>query len=76
MIKQLYLFSTPHCHLCELAHSLAIKIPDTSVIVIDVADDDFLLVEYGVRIPVLQRPETKAELDWPFSEDEILDLLK
>ncbi len=76
MIRQLYLYSTSHCHLCDLAYLLAIKIPDISVNVIDVADDEFLLAEYGVRIPVLQRQDTKMELNWPFSEADIQELLK
>jgi hypothetical protein len=59
-----------------LAYLLAIKIPDISVNVIDVADDEFLLAEYGVRIPVLQRQDTKMELNWPFSEADIQELLK
>jgi hypothetical protein len=76
MIKQLYLFSTSDCHLCELAHSLAMNIPNIAVHVIDVADDEFLLAEYGTRIPVLQRQDTKMELNWPFSEAEIHEFLE
>ena len=76
MVKQLYLYSTSHCHLCELAYSLAMKIPDISVIVIDVADDELLFRKYGMRIPVLQRRDIKAELDWPFNEADIHQLLR
>lgn len=76
MIRQLYLYSTSHCHLCDLAYSLAIKIPDISVNVIDVAEDDLLLAEYSVRIPVLQRQDTKIELNWPFNEGDILEFLE
>ena len=76
MIKQLYLYSTLNCHLCELAYSLAMEIPDISVNVIEVADDEFLLAKYDVRIPVLQRQDTKMELNWPFSETDILELLE
>lgn len=76
MIKQLHLYSTLHCHLCDLAYSIAIKIPDISIIVIDVADDETLLAQYGVRIPVLQRQDTKTELNWPFSKADIEELLE
>ena len=76
MTMQLYLYSTSHCHLCELAYLLAMKIPDISVILIDVADDELLLREYGVRIPVLQRQDIKAELNWPFNEVDIHQLLR
>ena len=73
---QLYLYSTSHCHLCELAYLLVMKIPDISVIVIDVAGDELLLREYGVRIPVLQRRDIRAELNWPFNEVDIQQLLR
>jgi hypothetical protein len=71
MRKKLYLYSTSHCHLCELAYSLTIKIPDLSVIAIDIAEDELLLAKYGIRIPVLLRQDTKAELNWPFNEADI-----
>ena len=76
MVKQLYLYSTSHCHLCELAYSLAMKIPDISVIVIDVADDALLLEKFGILIPVLQRQDINAELNWPFTEADIRQLLR
>ena len=33
---------------------------------IDIADDDALIEQYGVRIPVLRRLSDNAELGWPF----------
>lgn len=69
MTIQLNLYSTSHCHLCELAHSLVMQLPDNiEVTLIDITENDTLLTEYGLRIPVLQRQDTKAELNWPFSE--------
>jgi hypothetical protein len=76
MTEQLSLYSTSHCHLCELAFALAMKVPNISVIVIDIAEDELLLAKYGVRIPVLQRQDTELELHWPFSEADIHQLLK
>ncbi len=76
MTEQLSLYSTSHCHLCELAYALAMKVPDISVIVIDIAEDELLLAKYGVRIPVLQRQDTEMELNWPFTESDIHQLLK
>ncbi len=76
MIKQLYLYSTSHCHLCELAHALVAESTENIALkVIDVADDDALLAIYGVRIPVLQRPDNKSELNWPFNVADILEFL-
>lgn len=76
MTEQLSLYSTSHCHLCELAYALAMKVPNISVIVIDIAEDELLLAKYGVRIPVLQRQDTEMELNWPFTEADIHQLLK
>lgn len=76
MTEQLSLYSTSHCHLCELAYALVMKVPNISVIVIDIAEDELLLAKYGVHIPVLQRQDTDRELNWPFTEADIHQLLK
>ena len=76
MSQQLYLYSTLHCHLCELAHSLVMLLPDNiEVTFIDIAENETLLTAYGIRIPVLQRQDTKKELDWPFSEADLREFL-
>jgi hypothetical protein len=43
---------------------------------IDISDDDTLLAQYEIRIPVLQRQDTKAELNWPFNDLDINEFLK
>ena len=59
------LYGTACCHLCEEAqailHELGIQAEH-----VDIADDDELLEKYGIRIPVLKRVDTGAELGWPF----------
>jgi arsenate reductase-like glutaredoxin family protein len=59
------LYGTACCHLCEEAqailHELGIQAEH-----VDIADDDDLLEKYGIRIPVLKRLDTGAELGWPF----------
>jgi Glutaredoxin-like domain (DUF836) len=77
MLKQLNLYSTSYCHLCELAHSLLMNFSDDIVLkVIDIAEDEALLDAYSLRIPVLQRQDTQAELNWPFSAVDIDKFLK
>ena len=77
MIKQLNLYSTSHCHLCDLAHKLAIQTSEQIEIhVIDIADDDSLFQQYGLLIPVLQRTDTQAELNWPFNTANVDAFLK
>ncbi len=43
---------------------------------IEIAENETLLTRYGSRIPVLQRLDTQAELDWPFNETSIREFLK
>ncbi len=77
MIKQLSLYSTSHCHLCELAYSLVMEMANCIALeIIDIADDETLLAQYELRIPVLQRKDTKTELNWPFGEKDIQKFLK
>lgn len=77
MMIQVILYSTSHCHLCELAHSLLMSISDDFTLkVIDIAENEVLLDEYSLHIPVLQRQDTQAELNWPFSAVDINEFLK
>ncbi len=72
MLKQLNLYSTTHCHLCETAHALLLNFTDNiAFVMVDIAEDAVLLEQYSLRIPVLQRQDTKAELDWPFTSANI-----
>ncbi|MES2580856.1 MAG: glutaredoxin family protein [Pseudomonadota bacterium] len=74
--KELYLYSTSHCHLCELAEALLIESTEKLVEVIEIANDDRLLSQYGLRIPVLKRLDTNAELGWPFNSNDIALFLR
>ena len=77
MIKQLTLYSTSHCHLCEFAHTHLLHFPDGFKLeVIDIADDEALLAQYALRIPVLHRNDSKTELNWPFNQADIVEYLK
>ena len=76
MMKNLTLYSTSHCHLCEIAHALLLPLTgEFTLEIIDIAEDEALLTQYGTRIPVLHRQDTKAELNWPFAADDIQDFL-
>lgn len=76
MFRHLILYSTSHCHLCELAHSLVLNnINSIEFKIIDIADDEELLLRYSLRIPVLQLTDTGVELDWPFNKSELMQFL-
>jgi hypothetical protein len=59
------LYSTEYCHLCEEAEEV-IRQTGITATIIDIVEDDILFEKYSTRIPVLQRNDNGAELDWPF----------
>ncbi|MDQ7073050.1 MAG: glutaredoxin family protein [Gammaproteobacteria bacterium] len=65
----IHLYTTAGCHLCELAQNLLIDL-DCPVQAIEIGDDDTLIAQYGVRIPVLKFSDN-SELDWPFTLQDI-----
>ena len=72
------LYQTLGCHLCEEALVVMNASRGLDGVVlqsIDIADDDGLLARYGTRIPVLHRVDTGAELDWPFTSEEVARFL-
>lgn len=66
----LQLFGTSGCHLCEQAEAIVDAYcrvhADVSINHIDIAEHPQWQPEYAIRIPVLQEPESKSELNWPF----------
>lgn len=62
---KLLLYGTTGCHLCEQAeailHAIGVRAEP-----VDIAEDDALLERYGIRIPVVRRPDNDTELGWPF----------
>jgi len=67
-VKELILYSTEGCHLCDEALEVvraALEEP-CALTVVDIAHDPELVERYGVRIPVLQVEGHREELGWPF----------
>ncbi len=63
------LYSTEGCHLCELAEAVIARSPNVNRFVcrvVDIADSDELMEQYGIRIPVVKDEASGAELGWPF----------
>ena len=72
----LNLYTTSACHLCEQAESLLQGLSlAITVQAVEIADSDGLVAQYGLRIPVLQRADTLAELNWPFTMADIQQFL-
>lgn len=72
----LILYQRDDCHLCDLAFDVLAnaRIPEFESVFID--DDDALESRYGIRVPVLHRSDTGAELGWPFDADAVTTLLQ
>lgn len=70
----LILYGTDGCHLCEDAQAVLTDL-GCAWQDIDIADDDALLARYDIRIPVLAREDTGAELNWPFTRKDVLRLI-
>jgi hypothetical protein len=70
-MEPLILYATSDCHLCEAAQQIIYQVLNVPVKTIDIADDCKLLTAYSLRIPVLQRMDTGAEIDWPFGPEDV-----
>lgn len=77
-MKPIYLYSTPGCHLCELAREILDPLLSQYTLVleeIDIAQADELIERYGVKIPVLKSPHHLDELCWPFDSTQVAQFL-
>ena len=81
MTTSIKLFTTSGCHLCEQAASMVSYLLANNPQMakkfqlkeVEIANDDELLEQYGVRIPVLL--VENQELGWPFDFQELTDWL-
>lgn len=71
----LLLFSRPECHLCDVAAEL-LESNELSWQARNIEEDIELLRRYRIRIPVLYRPDIKAELFWPFGAEQLQQFLE
>jgi len=79
---EIKLYTTLGCHLCEQALGmfdyLCQNDPDINegyvIKLVEISDNDKLVEEYGIRIPVLAK--SNSELAWPFEFEELQNWLK
>ncbi len=71
---KIYLYSTLGCHLCEQAKvvlwPLLLKY-QFRLVEIDISTSDEMIENYGTRIPVLSVGDGFAELNWPFTPEQV-----
>lgn len=73
--------TTLGCHLCDQAWAMVEYLMATEqplancidLIKVEISEDDALLEEYGIRIPVFVADE--GELGWPFEFEELTEWL-
>ena len=74
MQKQLILYGTVGCHLCEDAERVLQALTLTYK-TIDIIDDNQLLEKFATSIPVLEGAQ-ETYLYWPFNETQVINWLK
>lgn len=80
----LLLYTRDGCELCEQAQalfeSLQQQLPELGqrfvLQKVDIAQDTGLEARYGLSIPVLERSDNHAQLNWPFPPSRLRDFLK
>ncbi len=78
-MRQFVLYSTSHCHLCEQAEKLLINLQHEYEFqwdIIEISNDAGLIDQYGIRIPVIKCINTNAELNWPFTQNDMMKLIQ
>ncbi|KQW25538.1 MULTISPECIES: glutaredoxin family protein [Pseudomonas] len=77
MLPECQLFGTLGCHLCEVAEAELMPFVEHGLLVelVDISEREDWVDSYGLRIPVLRRLDTGAELDWPFEAEQIVNFL-
>ena len=78
MPPECQLFTTLGCHLCEFAEVEIMPLVEHGLMVelVEIADTEALVEAYGLRIPVLRRVDTGAELGWPFDTVQVVAFLR
>ncbi len=76
-MKQLILYSTVGCHLCEQALELVEPLLEGQyqITEVDISESDDLISRYGIRIPVIARADNQSEIGWPFDQQQFLEFL-
>lgn len=74
----LTLFTGPQCELCELALEVwrQVNTDHATLTQVNIRGNAGLYHLYAIRIPVLKREDTQAELGWPFDQPMLEQFLK
>ena len=68
--EPLVLYTRADCHLCDQVMTMLNR-AGIGWRPVDIDRDPELVNRYGLRVPVLQRQDTREELFFPFGEEEL-----
>lgn len=79
--QKITLMTTLGCHLCEDALAMLRYYQDQTerqftIELLEITENEKLLEEYGVRIPVLKHSESGRELAWPFNSEQLVKFMQ
>jgi hypothetical protein len=79
-MQELIFYTGPGCHLCQQAAALFDQLPlavcqRINLTRVDISKDPQLKRRYGQQIPLIQCVQTKRQLGWPFSLDQLANWL-
>lgn len=74
-MRTLTLFQRDECHLCDQAVLVLVQARAGDFEPCWIDADIALEQRYGLRVPVLRREDTGAELDWPFDRERVRGFL-
>lgn len=77
MLPDCQLFGTLGCHLCEQAEEVLMPFVGLGLQIelVDIAEREEWVAAYGLRIPLLRRVDSAAELGWPFDQAQVVAFL-
>ncbi len=78
-MAELLFYTTAGCHLCEYAAAILAELGqsrDFKLVPVDIGESEALVARYGLTIPVVRNPRAGDELNWPFTREQVIELLE
>lgn len=77
-MRNLILYGTEGCHLCEIAEQMLLPFVSDSLQIelVDIMDDAKALNDFRESIPVLRDIDTQNLLYWPFDENQLMSFIR
>ena len=73
-MQNVILYTKVNCGLCDQAYQILLNLAyDTPLRIdlVDITQNNRIHTKYMERIPVLAKPHTEKELNWPFTAEDV-----